>query len=448
MKQYMADPEKHYVSTGIRQLDRLLEGLLIGDNVVWYDDAGSLASVFCMNFLQASIDEKKSFIYVSFDRSPRNLLDKLGPLADHANLTILDCFTHGKGKSADTFLTFYDTLSRQWPCDIIQVQDPHDPESVMVRFLEVHQGMAEDVRFVFESITGMQELWEGEDAISSFYSHTCPRLYELNTIGYWIIEKDAHSKRLKAMINQVAQVVIELCLKRGKTSLAVVKAEKRDLEYLNTPQWYSSKGITVSFDARSHFSDQVDLGRRIRECRLKRGLSQTEIARMVGVTPSNISQVENNQIYPSLSALFKMAEVLRVDVTKFLTKLPDSQKQSVYRDVDSSEIHIANISAKSLSVRQKIPADASRAADLFLIEILPCSEIRSHFFIHKSEEFGFVIEGKLEMMLNGDIHVVRAGDMIHLTSDIPTGWRNPGPQEARLLWVNIKQEVAFHENGC
>ena len=24
-----------------------------------------------------------------------------------------------------------------------------------------------------------------------FYSHACPRLYELNTIAYWIMEKNA-----------------------------------------------------------------------------------------------------------------------------------------------------------------------------------------------------------------------------------------------------------------
>jgi len=47
---------------------------------VWYDDAGSLAHVFFRNFLRASRDQKKAVIYVSFDRSPKNLLEKLGPL--------------------------------------------------------------------------------------------------------------------------------------------------------------------------------------------------------------------------------------------------------------------------------------------------------------------------------------------------------------------------------
>ena len=55
---------------------------------------------------------------------------------------------------------------------------------------------------------------------------------------------------------------------------------------------------------------EIDLGLRLKEFRLRRGLSQTELAKLVGVTPSTISQVESNLIYPSLPALMKMAEAL------------------------------------------------------------------------------------------------------------------------------------------
>ncbi len=80
------------VSSGVSQLDRLLGGLFIGDNVVWHDDSGNLAATFCLNFLQTSLLLQKPVIYVSFDRSPKNLLDKLGVLAESADLTILDGF--------------------------------------------------------------------------------------------------------------------------------------------------------------------------------------------------------------------------------------------------------------------------------------------------------------------------------------------------------------------
>ncbi|MGI9568709.1 MAG: helix-turn-helix domain-containing protein, partial [Desulfobulbia bacterium] len=85
--------KKIRVTSGVDQLDKLLDELYIADNVVWHDDAGSLAAVFCLSFIQVSQAQNKPLIYASFDRSPRNLIEKLGPLANNRNLIILDCFT-------------------------------------------------------------------------------------------------------------------------------------------------------------------------------------------------------------------------------------------------------------------------------------------------------------------------------------------------------------------
>jgi hypothetical protein len=37
--------QKQRIPSGVSRLDLLLGGLFIGDNVVWHDDAGSLAPV-------------------------------------------------------------------------------------------------------------------------------------------------------------------------------------------------------------------------------------------------------------------------------------------------------------------------------------------------------------------------------------------------------------------
>ncbi len=59
------------VSSGIEPLDKLLNGLYIGDNVVWHDDSGSLAGAFRLNFIKESGKQGKPVIYVTFDRSPK-----------------------------------------------------------------------------------------------------------------------------------------------------------------------------------------------------------------------------------------------------------------------------------------------------------------------------------------------------------------------------------------
>jgi DNA-binding XRE family transcriptional regulator len=170
------------------------------------------------------------------------------------------------------------------------------------------------VRLVFDSLTGMQDLWGSEDDIIRFYSRSCPRLYALETIAYWVIEKKAHSERLRARINHIAQVVIDLSLSRGKSALTIRKADKRKPATLNQPVTYWSEGHGIDallrFEKEKGQPDMIDLGSRLKAIRRGQGMSQKELARQVGVTPSTISQIESNQIYPSLPALFKIAATL------------------------------------------------------------------------------------------------------------------------------------------
>jgi len=430
--------KKIKVTSGVDELDKLLDELYIGDNVVWHDDAGSLADVFCLNFMQASQIEKKPLIYASFDRSPRNLIEKLGPLANNRRLIILDCFTHGKGAGSDVFLKFYDRKKLEWPCQVVKVDEPRQMNQVMDTLYGIHGNLEGDVRFVFESLTGMQELWGGEQQILNFYSHSCPRLYELNTIAYWIIEKRAHSSRLRAQINQIAQVVIDLSVKRGKTYLTILKAEKHNLNTLNRPFNYWSKDRRILFDLEKRSTGQFDLGIRLKKFRTKRSLSQTELAKLVGVTPSTISQVESDLIYPSLPALLKIAEVLDVDINSFFHESAYVKNRVIFPSGESVDIKFPDLPQDIIQGRLLTPVDIETKVEPYLLEIQPNKTLPSHFFIHKGEEIGYLLSGKLQLNLGKEVYTVHANDVIYLTSKIPSQWKNPGPELAKLLWLKIK----------
>ena len=344
------------VSSGVAPLDALLGGLFIGDNVLWYDDAGSMASAFYMNFIQESMNQGKSIIYVSFDRSPKNLLENLGPLAESQNLTLLDCFTNGKGDGSGVFNKFYEKDGAQWPYPVIKVNEPAKPAKVAEAIYSLHQTLSSDVRFVFESLTGMQDLWGGEENVLKFYSRTCPKLYELDTIAYWLLEKGAHSNRLKAGINQIAQVAIDLSIKRGKNYLTVLKAERRVSEELNKPAAFISDGIRITFDADRRAIIAFDLGTRIKTLRQQQGLSQKELAGLIGVTPSTISQIESNLIYPSLPALFKIAQNLTVDVSSLFSGVKEVHKSPVYAEKSAVNIRFPDMPKGSIFGKMMVPA--------------------------------------------------------------------------------------------
>jgi len=64
--------------------------------------------------------------------------------------------------------------------------------------------------------------------------------------------------------------------------------------------------------------------------------------------------------------------------------------------------------------------------------------LSSHFFIHKGEEFGYLLSGRLQVRVGKAVYSLRSGDVIYLTSEMPAEWKNPSPTAARLLWIKVK----------
>jgi len=431
----MADKKK--VSSGIKSLDRLLNELFIGDNVVWYDDAGSLASEFCLKFIKESQNQNKPIVYVTFDRSPKNLIEKLGPLAQNQQLTILDCFTNGKGDKAHVFNKFYEKDGAQWPYQVIKITQPESPQAVSDAIYGLHKTLSGDVRFVFESLTGMADLWNGEDHILKFYSHTCPQLYELDTIAYWIIEKAAHSNKLKAHINQIAQVAIDLSIDQGKTKIKIVKAENRYVKTLGKSSYYTYDGNHFLIESNDQNTQLFDLGSTIKGFRKTQGMSQKELSQLVGVTPSNISQIESGQVFPSIPALNKIANHLCVEIGSFFKEAPFLEKM-VFPSSQSSNIKQTGSNKKNYQIIQLTPFDLDGKIEMFLIKIFPEKKLSTHFFQHKGEEAGYLLSGKIDMICQDQNHQLEPGDTLYLKAIGPAKWQNRENTIATLLWLKIK----------
>ena len=61
------------LTTGIEEIDRLVGGILPGDNIVWEVDSGAPVDRFVSSFLAASEAERSPVTYISFNRSPQTI---------------------------------------------------------------------------------------------------------------------------------------------------------------------------------------------------------------------------------------------------------------------------------------------------------------------------------------------------------------------------------------
>ena len=109
--------------------------------------------------------------------------------------------------------------------------------------------------------------------------------------------------------------------------------------------------------------DYVLLGQRIRAARLAAGLSQEQLAEMVGLTSQHISHTEVASTKISLPALVKIANALHTSVDKLLSdSIQDSKShlmkdvQNVFSDCDPDEIYVMLETAaavkKSIRIRK------------------------------------------------------------------------------------------------
>jgi quercetin dioxygenase-like cupin family protein len=133
-----------------------------------------------------------------------------------------------------------------------------------------------------------------------------------------------------------------------------------------------------------------------------------------------------------------MAEMLSVEVSSFFMESPDVVNRLIFPAAEALDIKLHDLPEGSVQAKLLTPVDFEVKAEPYLIEIPPNGKLPSHFFIHKGEELGYLLSGKLKIELGKAFHTVRAGDAIYLTSEIPSQWKNPGPGVARLIWIKVK----------
>ena len=133
-----------------------------------------------------------------------------------------------------------------------------------------------------------------------------------------------------------------------------------------------------------------------------------------------------------------MAEILSVEVSSFFHERNDGLDRFVFSIADAVDVKVPASPDGVVVAKLLTPLDLVTKAEPYLIEIPPETTVPAHFFIHKGEELGYLVSGKLEFKMKKTLHTAASGDIISLTQEAPSLWRNPGPDEARLLWIKIK----------
>ncbi len=153
-------------------------------------------------------------------------------------------------------------------------------------------------------------------------------------------------------------------------------------------------------------------GGRVQKLREGRDWSVVELARATGQSPDFIEQVVNNETTPPVSFLLGLARAFDVDPGMFLL------------DQEKSVIHDARAQAfikrtRNYSYQTFTPGAEEAHLRAFLVAIEPRQAHKPVAYKHQGEEFIYVLEGELEVELDGRTHHLKTLETIHFNSETP-----------------------------
>lgn len=415
------------ISTGIRDLDNFIDFLYVGDNVVWEVESGTSPEVFVLHFIRQSFSDNSNVIYVSFNNSPNAITQKIGEITKKENFVLIDCFTAGKGKNDKAFTKFYDDNS---PANFIKVDDPRNIEIFISSLNSLEDKFQSRGRYIFDSLTGMQDLWGDENRTYKFFTYLCPRLYDLGTVAYWILEKDAHSQKFKANLRHITQVVVELYKRKDKLWIKALKLDGRPNRKAFKPHSYEITEGTISITSIKK-EPFFDIGTKIKELRKKIGISQKELADKVDLTPSFISQLESNQINPSLYSFIQICNALGISFLDMFNMKSDEPKWLIRKDKIFANQIFKEVGSRGFSIVKNSKFSAT------MIILDPYFRFKGNLLPTQGKRLLYVLKGDISMIIDGICTTTSAGDFVYIKDEALSLIKNEGGDSAEILLLTF-----------
>ena len=369
------------VPSGVADIDALLGGLILGDNVVWVLDEADVVRRLEDAMLAEAVARDEGCFYVTAGPDPAKLAARLGP-----GVTVLDARPRGPYGDAAVLETAIIEGARRKPPGYV----------------------------VIDGLSQFSRRWGAAKAVA-FFSRVCPRMFDLGAIAYWRAPRADLGRSFIEQITNVTQCVLEV----SEGHLRVVKAEGR-------PASVQGRLLRLEVgDEELRLEDERALGRLgrgLERVRRERNLHQSDLARLAGVTPSAISQAESGRRGLSLDTLLQLSERLGMGLDDLLASAPTGGYVLARHPRTAAEAKIALLDDPKAGLRA------------YLVRLGP-GESGAPDFLHKGAELVLVASGLVQLTIGDDTPVLRAGDVALATTVAVSGWRNLMNGPALLFWV-------------
>ncbi|OCX66540.1 aldehyde dehydrogenase [Thioclava sp. SK-1] len=171
--------------------------------------------------------------------------------------------------------------------------------------------------------------------------------------------------------------------------------------------------------------EDVDIGGRLRALRMARNLSQRALARRVGVPNSTISLIESGQTNPTIGALKRILDGVPIGLAEFFAFEPDLPRKVFFAADELREIGRGRVSYRQIG--------EGGAVQMLVEQYQPGADTGKVPLSHLGEEVGYVLQGRLEVTVDGQRKLLGPGDAYAFDSHLPHRFRNSGAEPCHVI---------------
>ena len=172
----------------------------------------------------------------------------------------------------------------------------------------------------------------------------------------------------------------------------------------------------------------MDIGHKIKQLRVQNGLTLEELASRSELTKGFLSQLERNLTSPSISTLEDILEALGSSLSDFFREEKNEQVVFQKKDffVDERE---------ECTINWIVPNTQKNEMEPILLEI-PEGGKSFNVNPHGGEEFGYVVDGSVILVIGDKKYSVKKGETFYTTGKDFHYILNEKKTTAKVIWVS------------
>lgn len=177
-------------TTGLPGLDRVLKGVIAGDNIVWRMDSIEDYLAVVRPYCEAARKSSRKLVYFRF--------------ASHEPL-----------------------LPPDFGAEVHELRPEEGFETFIAEIHRVIESTGRGALYVFDCLSDLVVDWYSDQMLGNFFMLTCPYLYDLETVTYFGLLRNYHTSHATVPILQTTQLFLDIYRHEGKLYVRPLKVQHR-----------------------------------------------------------------------------------------------------------------------------------------------------------------------------------------------------------------------------